>query len=430
MKNKFKNFFENSLIKNIGYIFSGSILGSGLGLINTGILIKALGLEKNGIIFLGLSYIGIFNALFNFQSYEAIIKFLPGNMNYENKKGKNYILLGFYFDVLTAILAFCFAFLLVIPIGRYLKWNQEVIQCIKILSVSILFTLTGTCTGILRIFSKFKEIAYTNIIKNLFLLIVFSIGLFFNQKLLFYVICELLSFFIVMLFMFFYAIKTLKENKMYNFEIKPKFDKKFIEFAVYSNFNTVLDLPIFHLTTFIINRYVGFSEIAVYKILEKIGAILRQVISIISQVMMPEISKAIAQNKNKKVYGWAFKIGIFSVFIGVLGLVFILFTKQYWMKYFIPNYYNFISTIYLYICYIIFITAFIFQHPIFIYSGHIKKNTIILIIANIIYLVLVIFLTKKIGINGIIISLIIQAGIVFFMKGIILHKYNKITTEE
>lgn len=426
MKNKFKSFFKNSLIKNIGYIFSGSILGSGLGLINTGILVKALGLEKNGIIFLGLSYIGFFNALFNFQSYEAIIKFLPGNMNYENKKGKNYILLGFYFDILTAILAFSFAFLLVTPIGKYLKWNQEVIQCMRILSISILFTLTGTCTGILRIFSKFKEIAYINIVKNLFLLVVFLIGLFLQQRLLFYIICELLSFFIVMLFMFFYTFKTLKENKMCNFEIKPKFDKKFIEFAIYSNFNTVLDLPIFHLTTFIINRYVGFSEIAVYKILEKMGAVLKQLTNIISQVIMPEISKAISQNKNNEVYNWAFKIGIFSICTGVLGLIFTIFTKQYWLKYFIPDYYNFTSTIYLYICYIIFTTAFVFQHPIFIYSGHVKKNTIVLITANTVYLILVIFLTKQIGINGIIISLIIQAGIVFLMKGIILHKYNRI----
>ena len=424
MKNKFKSFLEKKLVKNIGYVLLGSILGNGLGLINTGISVKALGLEKNGIIFLGLSYIGFFNALFNFQSYEAIIKFLPGNMSIENEKGKNYILLGFYFDVITAVLAFCFAFLLVIPIGKYLRWNQEVVQCMRILSISILFTLTGTCTGVLRIFSKFKEIAYINIIKNLFLFVVFLIGLLLQQDLLFYIICEFFSFILVMLFIFFYVFKTLKENKMYKFKIKPEFDKKFIEFVVYSNFNTVLDLPIFHLTTFIINRYIGISEIAVYKILEKMGAVLKQVTSIISQVIMPEISKAIAQNKVKEVYNWAFKMGIFSMIIGVLGIIFVMFTKQYWMIYFIPDYYNFTSTIYLYICYVVFTTTFVFQHPIFIYSGHVKKNTIVLIIANIIYLILVIFLTKNIGINGIIIALMIQAGIVFLLKGIILHKYN------
>lgn len=425
MKNKIKKFFKNKLIKNIGYVFSGSILGSILGLINTGILVKALGLEKNGIIFLGLSYIGLFNALFNFQSYEAIIKFLPGNMDSANQKGKNYILLGFYFDILTALLAFCFAFLLIIPIGKYLKWNPEIIQCIRILSISILFTLTGTCTGILRIFSKFKEIAYINIIKNIFLLIMFLIGLFFQQILLFYIICEVFSFFLVMVFMFFFAIRTLKENNMCCFKIKPKYDKNFIEFAIYSNINVVLDLPIFHLTIFIINKYVGFSEISVYKILEKMGTVLKQATNIISQVMMPEISKAITAKENKKVYNWAFKIGIFSILIGISGLILTIFTKQYWMKYFIPNYFDFIPTIYLYIFYIIFTTAFIFQHPIFIYSGHVKKNTVILFISNSFYLVLVIFLTKKIGINGIIISLILQAGMVFLIKGIVLHRYNK-----
>lgn len=430
MKNKFKAFLKKKLVKDIGYVFLGSVLGNGLGLINTGILVKALGLEKNGIIFLGLSYIGFFNALFNFQSYEAIIKFLPGNMSIENEKGKNYILLGFYFDIITALLAFSFAFLLITPIGKYLKWSQEIIYCIKILSFSILFTLTGTFTGILRIFSKFKEIACINIAKNLFLFIVFSIGMFFQKKILFYVVCEFLSFIIVMLLMFFYVFKTLKDNKMYKFKIKPKFNKKFIEFVIYSNLNTVLDLPIFHLTPFIINRYIGISEIAVYKILEKMGAILKQITSIISQVIMPEISKAIAQNKVREVYNWAFKMGIFSIVSGIIGIIFVMFSKRYWMIYFIPNYHNFTSTIYLYICYIIFTAAFIFQHPIFIYSGHVKKNTLVLIIANLIYINLVIILTKKIGINGVIISLIIQAGIVFSMKGLILHRYNNLDRKE
>lgn len=421
--NKKNKFF----IKNISYVFSGSILSNILSLVNTFLILKALGVEKNGIIFLGLSYIGLFNALFNFQSYEAIIKFLPKSfLENDYKKIKNYILLGFYLDIFTAILAFFFSYLLIKPIGNYMQWNQEIINYIKILTFSILFTLTGTCNGILRIFSKFKEFSFINIIKNIFLTITSTLGLYMNSEIGYFIINELLSSFLTMNFMFFFAFKTLKEKKINIFFKKVKLDKEFIEFVLYSNLNIVLDLPIFHLTTFIINKYIGISEITLYKILEKIGSILKQIANVLLQVVIPEISKAIAENKMKKVKSWALRIGMFFFSMGLLFLLFVILTKEYWLKYFIPNYLEHIYTIYLYILYISITLAFIFQHPIFIYSGNIKKNIPILLIANTIYLITIIVIIKKIGILGVVISLIVQSGIVFSLKGIILFKDKKI----
>lgn len=414
--------FKSEILKSITYIFSGTVISSLVGAINTILIVQNLGLEKNGIIFLALSYIAFFNALFNFQSYEAIIKYLPGNMNRDNKKGQNYILLGYYFDIITAIMAFTISVLCIKYVGDYLKWSSEIYRVVKISCFMILFTLTGTCTGILRIFKEFKTIAIINTLKNIVLFFFYIFGFFMKKGVYYYILTQLIATLLQTIYMYLKTYKVLKRSGLFPKKVRAYYDKEFILFALYSNFNTVLDLPIFHLTTFVINKYVGVSEIAVYKILENLGSLLKRITGIISQVIMPEISIAIAEKREKEMYKLVYKSGVIFFLIGIIALVFVVFTKQYWLGYFIPNYMEYTKVIYLYLGYVIFTVVFIFQHPIFIYSGYVKKNSIILIFANLIYITLILNLVPKVGIEGAIISLIIQAMIVFTTKGIILHR--------
>ena len=416
--------FKKEIFRSITYIFSGTVIGSMIGAINTILVVQNLGLERNGIIFLGLSYVSFFNALFNFQSYEAIIKYLPGNMEKNNEKGKNYILLGYYFDVITAILAFLVSFFCVKYAGKYLKWSQEIYTSVKISCFTILFTLTGTCIGVLRIFKEFKTIAIINILKNVILFFFYVYGFYFKKEIYYYIVVNLIAVILQTSYMYLKTYKILYKKQLLPTKLKASYDKEFVTFAIFSNFNTVLDLPIFHLTTFIINKYVGVSEIAVYKILENLGSVLKRITGIISQVIMPEISIAIAEKKEKEMYKLVYRSGILFLALGVVSFVFVVFTKQYWLGYFIPNYLEYVKVIYLYLGYVILTTVFIFQHPIFIYSGYVKWNSIILIIANCIYVILVLNLVKSLGIVGIVNSLIIQAIIVFSLKGIILHKFK------
>ena len=67
------NIVKNSIVRNIILLLKGNILASLIGLFNTMILVNSIGLENNGIIFMAQSYVMLFNTLFNFQSYSAII---------------------------------------------------------------------------------------------------------------------------------------------------------------------------------------------------------------------------------------------------------------------------------------------------------------------------------------------------------------------
>ncbi|MGL5542522.1 MAG: hypothetical protein ACRDB2_04205, partial [Fusobacteriaceae bacterium] len=168
-----------------------------------------------------------------------------------------------------------------------------------------------------------------------------------------------------------------------------------------------------------------FSDVAVYKILEKIGGLITKVTSTMVQVLRPEISKRLSSGDEDGAYRIGFKIGKIVLGVGVMGFFFVALTHRYWLGHLIPNYENYMVSIYLYLFLTIFTEAFSGQHPIFIYSGHVKENTILLIVVNSIYMVILLYLTRLLGIKGIIISLIIQAGMVFTIQGIILRKERR-----
>ncbi|MGL5542584.1 MAG: lipopolysaccharide biosynthesis protein [Fusobacteriaceae bacterium] len=400
MKNKIENFFENKFLKNMTYIFSGTMIGSMLGLFNTGLLVKALGLEKNGIIFLGLSYAAFFNQLFNFQSYEAIIKFLPSCMDYGNEKGKNYIQQAIILDVGTAIAAFLVSYLLLDLSGGYFKWSGEVKGYIRILTVTILFTLTGAFRGVLRIFEKFKEISWINVCTNGMNTLFYLIGFILKLELIYYIFFTAISIFLSNLLVISYVWKTLKENGMSDLNFnRTRFDREFLKFCIYTNLSSTVDLPVFQITPFIINKYLGFSDVAVYKILEKIGGLITKVTSTMVQVLRPEISKRLSSGDEDGAYRIGFKIGKIVLGVGVMGFLFVALTHRYWLGHLIPNYENYMVSIYLYLFLTIFTEAFSGQHPIFIYSGHVKENTILLIVVNSIYMVILLYLTRLLGIK-------------------------------
>ncbi|MGL6099835.1 MAG: lipopolysaccharide biosynthesis protein [Fusobacteriaceae bacterium] len=419
MIEKIKNLLKNKFIKNFLYLFSGTTLSSIIGMFNTALLVKAIGLESNGIIFLGLSYAGFFNALFNFQSFEAVIKFLPNYMTKNNTIGKNIIKQALYLDFVTAIFALIAAKICMNTAAQYLNWNKTIIECANILIYSILFTVPGCFTGILRIFEKFKYMSMITLSLSISNSLIYSLGILFEKDIMYYVYSTICLNLINLLITFYLTYKTLKENDMHKLGIfKVKFEKNFVKFTIYTNLSSTLDLPIFQLTPFIINKYLGVSDVAVYKLLEKIGELIKRVTSIMGQSIMPEISKRLAMNDGEGAKRIGVKLGKIIFCVGILGTTFIALTKNMWLHFLIPNHLDYTSSLYLYIIFVIFTQTFVGQHPLFIYSGYVKENTILLLFVNTFYIFLLFYLAENFGLDGIIASRIIQAGVIFSSKGI------------
>ena len=109
-----------------------------------------------------------------------------------------------------------------------------------------------------------------NIIKFLF----YIIGLTFRLDFEYFFYIELSINILKNILYIIFAQWILYLNKMNDFyKNKLSFDKEFFMFSLNTNLAATIDLPVNTVTTFIMNKYLGFESISVYKIFEKIGTL-------------------------------------------------------------------------------------------------------------------------------------------------------------
>ena len=426
--NSINNIIKNGIVKNIILLLKGNILASLIGLFNTMILVNSIGLENNGIIFMAQSYVMLFNTLFNFQSYSAIIMFVPRAIKEGKKKIVVYLKQGFVLDFSTAFLAIIVAIIFLYPTSKFMNWDSKVVYCTYIYISIILFKTTGTMAGILRIYDNFKESVYINIIEVLSKFIFFLIGYFIKEDIYYFIIIEVISSLISMMGYIYFSFKVIKKEKLNFIGEKWRFDKEFFRFNLYSNLEMAVDLPLVHITPFIINYVLGFSDIAVYKIIEKLGTLISRVTIPITQAIYPNLSIKIANNDINGVKEIHKKIKFMILIIGLFMISVCALTMNIWLNYFIPltviNGFAFL----MYLVYIVFTNMYMAVHPIFTFLGYIKKNIVIISISNLIYILLLYLLAINWGILGVIFAKIIQSIIVIICKEMVLkiNCYKKI----
>lgn len=412
---------KNRILKSIFKVGILESLSSVLSIVITFLIIFIIGAEQNGMIIIVQSYCMLMNDIFNFQSFTAVIKFLSNNnINKYSNKIKQILKQAYFYDILTAIIATIVGISLLPFVSKFMGWNSSVIILINIYIISILLNINGTAIGILRYYNKFTYVALNNIVYNFIRLFII---IFLNKELTItiLIILETILSIVKNLSLNILAVIILRGNGIKGlYKEKLVFDKEFFKFNIYSNITVTLDLPFQYLAIFFINKYLGFSENTIYKIFQNIGSIMTKISSPITQVIYPEMAKAVS-NKNIKLATEYFKkifkyLSILTIAISTL----IYITKGIWFNMLVGTNFYYNKELLSYLVFCIISTSFMGIHPLFISLGYIKYNIRILILSNGIYCTLLLILGGSNGLEGIIISLLVQCIIVVVLKGYII----------
>ena len=416
--------FKNNIAKNFLVVFLGDGFSSVLTLLNLSIMIKVLGLNESSIVNLVISYTLVFDTIFNFQSFNSIIRFLPRALiDKDFLKVKGYLQQGFILDIVTALISFFAANLFLEFICNIFKWDRDIVNLIRVYSFSILFNLTGTSIGIIRVFNKFKYSSYINVFVNSLKFIFYLLSFIINVNMWYFILVELwfgLISSILLLIVTNFII--FKNNLRGIFKNKVVWDKEFLKFNFYCNFMTTLDVPISHLTPFLINKFVGIEFISIYKVIEKIGGIVAKIASPLLNIIYPEISTKVSEEKEKEAISLVRKLFFIIILFGSLIIVFLSLTYKLWINILIFNGEKYVLNVLFYVLFVIIKFSFVGVYPLFISLGYIKYNVYIVVIANLIYLGVIPFFSSNFNINGVIISQCIQVFIVIFMQILIMKK--------
>jgi len=405
-------------------LISGDAFVSVLNIISTAIIINAIGLEQNGMILMIQTYALFFDQAFNFKSFQALIKYLSITLhNKDIKNTKSYINQSLFLDFITAMIATIVGFICLDFVINLMGWNPSIKIYITIYLITIIFNLSGTCIGILRIFNKYNYITYINVSAGVFRFLLFLIGLIGKLNFTYFLATEICYSIMKNLLYMIFSYKVLRENLLQDFyKFKLKLDKSFFMFNLYSNITLTIDLPVGTLTTFIINKYLGFEMISIYKIFEKIGSLLGRLSEPLNQIIYPELNNLVSRNdKNsakKLVRNLVLGIGGFGLCI----MIFMVLTYKLWLGIFIPNYEVYILSLIIYMMFIIFVNVTSSVHSLFLALGYIKYSFPIVLVINIVYSIIIVPIVKIYMLNGVILVLFLQSVMVILAKLVVMKK--------
>lgn len=207
---------KKRLFQNASWLFGGKTLAGGFSAIQTVILARLLGVDNYGLLVLIIAYVDVLNNFFDFRVWETATKYIGTFWtNGDREKTLSFIKLSYIIDITSGVVAFIIAILTAKIASSYVIHTPQAYALVWIYSLSLLIdTANSTSDAMLRVFNRFKRIAFISSFLSLFKLFLVAstllIGFGMKGVLFSFVVVSFLGFFIRL----WIVTKTLGENKL------------------------------------------------------------------------------------------------------------------------------------------------------------------------------------------------------------------------
>ena len=293
------------LFKNAGTLLSGNMIAWILGLITFAITARILGPTQFGIFVLITTYVTIVDKILNFQSWQALIKYGAEVLEKKNNDGfKSIVKFCTLLDVATAVLGTIVSIMAASWVGQWLSWESETVLMAAIYSFVILFNISGTPTGILRLFNRFRLFAVQNIVTATIKFVGILIIYFTGASLWFVLILWMITTILGQLLLFGLGWRELHMRGFEGTFMAPIRDIStqhpgIWEFVLTTNLNSSIRLGSRELDTMLVGGFVGVEGAGLYKIAKQIAAIPAMLSDPLYQAIYPDLSRLWARGEIK-----------------------------------------------------------------------------------------------------------------------------------
>jgi O-antigen/teichoic acid export membrane protein len=172
------------LFRNASWLVGGRTIAGLFSALQTVIIARILGVDNYGLLALIIAYVDILNNLFDFRVWETATKYIGTFWaNGERQKTLSMIKTSYIIDISSGALAFIIAILTAKVASSYLIHSPQAYALIWVYSLSLLIdTANSTSDAILRVFNKFKPIAFVFSFISFFRLIMVSLLLYLGME--------------------------------------------------------------------------------------------------------------------------------------------------------------------------------------------------------------------------------------------------------
>jgi len=298
---------QKKLFKNASWLFGGKSASGIFTAIQTIVVARMLGVSDYGLLALVIAYISVLNMFFDLKVWETATKYIGTYLEKgESDKTRSMIKLSYILDIGSGVVAFIIAILSAKLISAYIIHSPDAYILIWIFSISLFIdTANSTSDAILRVFDRFKSIAFINSFQKLFRLIVVVALLFggFGIKGVLYgfILASFIGFSIRM----WIVIKTLNENGLEGWFsadvglIKDEW-KGILWFLGNTSFIATLKTGNErYLGIMILGYFAGKDAVAYYKIASTVASLANKVVDPLYEAIYPELVKFASSNAIK-----------------------------------------------------------------------------------------------------------------------------------
>lgn len=317
----------NKVLKNAGILLSGNMGANLFGLLSIAIFTHSQGAAIFGYYVLFLTFIEIIDKIFNFQTWQAFIKFATDfQVKDEHHNVMMLLKYSFLVDLASLVVATLVALSLSSFAMKFFSIPVEYHTLLLLMSLTILFKTTEISTGVFRLYDRFKVQAkiavYSSAIKFAMFVLIALVAPSFEM----FVYATVLAQFITMMMKYFYAKSVLNEHNITIVEIlKEKVNMpllkelKIFSFIVYNNFDVAVRMVSRQLDTVILGKLYGAEIVGIYKIAKEVANLIAKLTDPVYQAIYPEFAKMLANGRKHEAKQMAIKI---SLYAGGAGLVF------------------------------------------------------------------------------------------------------------
>jgi len=289
----------NKLVKNTSWLFAGKSVGSIFSGIQGILIARYLGLVQFGLFSIVLAFVDVLNIFIDLRVWEAATKYVADYWkNGEEDKACSLIKFFYLVDVVTGIFAFILAILTAKLATTYLLHTPGAEMFIYVYAFNILITApNSTSNAILRVFDKFKVIAFIGSFKNFLRIVFVIIVILMDMGILGILIAFVLSSFINFFIGFYYVNKTLGEKGFGDWWTRKIFFKGFtfkeifrflVNTSLYGSLRALKDK---YLGILILGYFAGKEAAGLYKLARSFLKIISKVADPLYEAIYPELVK-------------------------------------------------------------------------------------------------------------------------------------------
>ena len=392
---------QKKLFMNASWLFGGKTASGIFSAIQTVVIARILGVSDYGLLSLILAYVAVLNMFFDLKVWETATKYIGTYWETgEHDKARSMIKLSYILDIGSGVVAFIIAILSAKLISTYIIHSPQAYVFIWIYSISLFVdTANSTSDAILRVFDRFKNIAFINSFQKFFRLIVVVAllysGLGIKGVLYGFILASFVGFSVRM----WLVMKTLKHNDLQGWlsaDISLIRDqwKGIAWFLGNTSFIATLKTGNErYLGILILGYFAGKDAVAFYKIASSVASVVNRIVDPIYEAIYPELVKLASSNAIEDFKNMIKSTTKSLVLIIIpIGVIIIIFAEPIISLVFGKDYVPATSALRILAAAVLIIRCTFWINPALLSMGRPGLRTIMGVISTFIYLVLMFLL--------------------------------------